>query len=85
MNCPVCDMEMLPGYLNCGAAIWSERKHTMSLIPDRKERYALYLGTPMVTPHHVEGYCCPKCKRIILNGAGHPNNLTWVHRSRKMP
>ena len=85
MNCPVCDLEMIPGYLNCGAALWSDHKHKMSLIPKQTERYALYLGTPMLTAHTIESYCCPKCKRIILNGAGYPNNLMWVDTSRKMP
>ena len=48
MKCPFCDVEMLHGYLNCGAAIWSQRKHKFSMLPDGKESYALHLQTPML-------------------------------------
>jgi hypothetical protein len=34
MKCPFCDAEMLHGYLNCGTAIWSERKHMSKDIID---------------------------------------------------
>ena len=54
MKCPYCDVEILHGYLNCGATLWSERKHKMSLLPDEKEQYALKLGKPLVAPHHVK-------------------------------
>ena len=37
MKCPFCDAEMIHGYLNCGNAIWSERKHKISI-----QGYACY-------------------------------------------
>jgi hypothetical protein len=43
MKCPFCDIEMISGYLNCGNAIWSERKHKISTLPDGKEKYTLHL------------------------------------------
>ena len=76
MKCPYCNSEMLHGYLNCGTAIWSERKHKLSTLPGKKEKYALHLGTPLVSPHHIESFCCPKCKRIIIDAANYENNLT---------
>jgi hypothetical protein len=75
MKCPFCDVEMLHGYLNCGAAIWSQRKHKLSMLPDGKEIYALHLETPMLSANYVESDCCPKCKRIILDASGYENNL----------
>ena len=76
MNCPYCNVEMLRGYLNCGGAtIWSERKHKLSTLPDSKEKYTLHLGTPMLSPHHVPSYCCPKCKKIIIDSFDSENNL----------
>lgn len=75
MKCPYCDVEMLHGYLNCGLALWSERKHVISLKPDRKERYALCLKNPLMSPNQVESYCCPKCLKIILDAAPYDNNL----------
>ena len=75
MKCPFCNSEMLQGYLNSGAAIWSERKHKISMLPDGKERYSLKLGVPLVSPHHVESYCCPACKRIIIDSSEYENNL----------
>lgn len=75
MKCPFCNTEMLHGYLNSGAAIWSERRHKISMLPDGKEKYALKLGTPLMSPHHVESYCCPECKRIIIDSSEYENNL----------
>ncbi|MBQ6807924.1 MAG: hypothetical protein IJP07_02000 [Firmicutes bacterium] len=75
MKCPFCNVEMIHGYLNCGLTLWSERKHKISLLPDAKEKYALHLGTPLLSPHHVESDCCPKCKRIILDSSDFENNL----------
>ena len=42
MKCPYCDVEMIPGFLNCGNTIWSERKHKISTLPGGKEKYALW-------------------------------------------
>ena len=75
MKCPYCGEEMLSGYLNCGLTIWSERKHKISLNPDDKETYALHLKTPMLSPHHIPGSCCPKCKKLIIDISGYENNL----------
>ena len=75
MNCPFCKTEMLQGWLNCGMSLWSERKHKISLLPDGEERYALHLGTPLLSPHHVASHCCPKCKRIVVEAAGYENNF----------
>jgi hypothetical protein len=75
MKCPFCDIEMLRGYLNCGIALWSERKHKIGLLPDGKEKYALRLRTPLVPPHQIKSYCCPKCKKIIIDAEDYENNL----------
>lgn len=66
---------MLHGYLNCGGIIWSERKHKISLLPNGKEKYALFMRPPMWSPHKIESYCCPKCKKIIIDAADYENNL----------
>ena len=66
---------MLHGYLNCGTAIWSERKHIISTNPDSKEKYALHLGTPVMSPNQLESDCCPKCKRLIIDVSDYENNL----------
>ena len=75
MKCPFCDVEMLHGYLNCGAAIWSQRKHKLSMLPGRNETYALHLEVPVFRGNYVESDCCPKCKRIILDASGYESNL----------
>ena len=75
MKCPFCDVEMLHGWLNCGAALWSERKHKLSIVPDGKEKYALYLEVPLLSPNQVESDCCPKCKRIIVDASGYEHKL----------
>ena len=75
MKCPFCDVEMLHGWLNCGGALWSERKHKLSIMPDGKEKYALYLEVPLLSPNQVESDCCPKCKRIIVDASGYEHKL----------
>ena len=75
MLCPYCKVEMIHGYLNSGAAIWSDRKHKISMLPGRKEKYALHLSTPMLMPNYVESDCCPKCRRIIIDSSDYENNL----------
>lgn len=75
MQCPFCNVEMLHGWLNCGAAIWSERKHKLSMLPNGTETYALHLETPWFAPNQVESHCCPKCKRIIMDASEYENNL----------
>jgi len=66
---------MLHGYLNCGNALWSERKHRISTHPGGKEKYALRLPVPVWSPNHVESYCCPSCKKIIIDSKKYENNL----------
>ena len=66
---------MIHGYLNCGNAIWSERKHKISTHPDGKEKYALKLDVPLLSPNQVESDCCPNCKRIIIDTTEYENNL----------
>ena len=75
MKCPYCNVEMLHGYLNCGNAIWSERKHKISTLPDGKEKYALHLSVPLMSPPHVESDCCPKCRRIVIDATAYEGNL----------
>ena len=75
MKCPYCNIDMVHGYLNCGNAIWSERKHKISTLADRKEKYTLKLGVPLVGPNNVERYCCPKCLKIIIDASEYENNL----------
>ena len=75
MKCPFCNTEMIRGYLNCGNAIWSERKHKISTLSDGKEKYALKLDVPLLSPNQVESDCCPHCKRIIIDASEYENNL----------
>ena len=75
MKCPFCNTEMIRGYLNCGNAIWSERKHKISTLPDNKEKYALKLDVPLLSPNQIESDCCPNCKRIIIDVSEYENNL----------
>ena len=75
MECPFCGTEMIHGYLNCGNTIWSERKHRISTLPDAKEKFALHLEVPVLSPNHVESYCCPKCKKIIIDSSDYENNF----------
>ena len=76
MKCPFCDVEMLYGYLNCASALWSEKKHKLGLLPNGKEKYALNLRhTMMSVLHNVESFCCPKCKKVIIDTADYENNL----------
>ena len=75
VNCPYCNVAMLHGYLNCEQTIWSERKHKISFLPNGVEKYTLRLVKPWWSPHHVESYCCPKCKKIIIDASYYENNL----------
>jgi len=75
VKCPFCNTEMLHGYLNCGNTIWSERKHKLSTLPDNKEKYALRLDVPFMSPHHIECDCCPNCKKLIIDTAAYENNF----------
>ena len=75
MKCPYCDVEILHGYLQGGMMIWSEKKHTISLLPNKKEKYALYLNAPIVSPNSIESDCCPQCKKIIIDSSIYGNNL----------
>jgi len=75
MNCPYCGTKMIHGYLNCGNAVWSERKHKISTLPNGEEKYALYLGVPLFSPHHVESDCCPHCKKIIIDAEKYEHRL----------
>ena len=79
MKCPICGSEMLHGYLNVGAAIWSERKHAVSLAPNESERYALHLSKPLVGPHHIESDCCPNCKHILIDIKDQENDFGNTH------
>lgn len=74
MNCPYCNTEMIHGYLNCGTALWSERKHTISLLTDSKEKCALNIGATLLF-HHIESDCCPNCKKIIIDSSAYKSNL----------
>lgn len=62
MKCPFCDIDMIHGYLNCGENVWCTQKHKMSLNVSNDENYALQLGRPMISPHHVESDYCPFSK-----------------------
>lgn len=75
MKCPFCNTEMLHGYLNVRNTVWSERKHDFRTNTYGAEKYALALGLPMLTAHHVESDCCPSCKRIIIDSSDYDNNL----------
>ncbi len=74
MKCPYCNVEMLHGYLNCGTAIWSERKHKISTKPDGKEKYALHLEVPL-SMHCIESDCCPNCKKMMIDVTEYENDL----------
>ena len=76
MKCPYCEIEMIHGYLNCGMTLWSTKKHTLTLVPGTDESYALHLKQAMLSPHHIESDCCPKCKRIIVDASMYRNNIS---------
>ena len=76
MKCPFCDAEMIQGYLNCGLALWSTRKHKLSLLPDDKEQYAFRLKQPLASPNHVSRSYCPQCKRLIIDCAEYDSNIS---------
>ena len=40
-----------------------------------KEKYALHLEVPMMSPHQIESDCCPNCKRLIIDASDYENNL----------
>ena len=75
MKCPFCDIEMMHGYLNCGMILWSTKKHKISFLTNEEEKYALSLGRPMVSPHHIESDYCPRCKRIIIDSSNYDSNI----------
>ena len=50
-------------------------QHKLSIMPDGKEKYALYLEVPLLSPNQVESDCCPKCKRIIVDASGYEHKL----------
>ena len=76
VKCPFCDVEMIQGYLQCGSAIWSTKKHKISVLPNKtKEKYAFYLKPPLAGANYVESACCPNCKRIIIDSTNYENNL----------
>ena len=75
MICPKCNIEMLSGYLSTGGAIWSDKKHRISINPGSKEKYALKLGVPFMSLHNVESFLCPRCKTIIIDSSNYENNI----------
>ena len=74
MNCPFCGEEMLHGYLHLGMALWSQRKHKLSLLPKSDESFAMMLGRPILNPHFVESDFCPKCQRMVLDTSPYPSS-----------
>ena len=66
MKCPYFDVEMIPGFLNCGNTIWSERKHKISTLPDRKEKYALHLKCRCYRPTMLKATAARNAKRSLL-------------------
>ena len=72
MLCPYCHVPMIHGYLHTGMTLWSEKKHSLSLITSEGERYALQLGRPLTHPHQIESDYCPVCHRIILDSSPYP-------------
>ena len=75
MKCPWCDVEMIHGYLIADKALWSDKRHTFSLLPRRGERWTLRLGPKFFAPNHVESDCCPRCRRIVLSAEYYDGNL----------
>lgn len=41
---------MRQGWFQCGMALWSEKKHALTLNPGPEEAYALSLGKTMFSP-----------------------------------
>ncbi len=77
MECPFCKVEMIKGYLQCGTALWSTKKHKLSMLPGKNEQYAFYVKLPMVSSNYIESDCCPKCKRLIIDTSDYKNNLEY--------
>ena len=57
------------------------KKAYISLLLDDGEKFALQLGRPLVLPHPVESDCCPKCKRIIMDGSTYKNIWGELHHA----
>lgn len=77
MKCPFCGLEMKHGYLQTGIALWSERKHRISLLTAPGEPYAFRLKQPLFSPNYVESDFCPKCKRIIVDSTPYECSDNW--------
>ena len=71
MECPFCKAEMI----KCGTALWSTKKHKVSILPGKNEQYAFRVKLPMVSGNYIESDCCPKCKRLIIDTSAYENNL----------
>ncbi|GEM_PF-1438579 len=80
MKCPLCGSEMLHGYLNVPTAIWSERKHVLTTVPNDSEKYAMHIGQAVVKAlNHVESDCCPNCKHILIDIQDCENDFGNTH------
>ncbi|OUQ39490.1 PF20097 family protein [Faecalibacterium sp. An122] len=74
MDCPFCHTPMHEGYLTIGGpALWTAQSHPLTLLPYPDETYALQLGQCWFGPHRIASFCCPQCKRIILDASPYPN------------
>ena len=75
MDCPFCKIPMRQGWFQCGMALWSEKKHALTLNPGPGEAYALSLGKTMFSPHQLESWFCPRCRKILLDASGYESNI----------
>jgi len=82
MKCPFCDTEMRHGYFICGAAIWSEHKHFMTITPAPREDCPLELESPMLSPHHLESDYCPNCEHIVINASAYSRRAEQKNAER---
>ena len=77
MICPFCGVEMKHGYLQTGLALWSMRKHKISLLTAQDEQYALKLKQPIASPNYIESDFCPECRRIIIDSTPYECSDNW--------
>ena len=65
MKCSCCQSEMEKGFIQSGRDIlWTEKRHIVSLKPKHEKEFII--ASNPVGGATVKGFCCRKCKKIVL-------------------
>ena len=68
MKCPFCGAEMNRGYVQSGTHIvWTAQKRRVSQKSGRPDE--ILLAQDFLGGAAVDGFCCPDCKKIVLDYA----------------